>query len=133
MGPMRVDHFDLQFIGVAELSKVQAGISRGIDRHVRKEAEDMYPVALHENSVAVYSSEAQNQVLSEISVGIGENKDIPYENARILSVKVKNRGTEQTDDRIRSMVLETLTSLRKLTNSELEHFLDSGEMLSLVR
>ncbi|MDE1855426.1 MAG: hypothetical protein KGH57_03875 [Candidatus Micrarchaeota archaeon] len=133
MEPIRVDYFDLQFIGVANLSRVQAGISSGIARRIGREAADMYPVSLQRNSVIVYSSKSRKRPLSEISVNLGENKDIPYENAKVVSIKVKNKGTEQTDDSIRSIVLETLTSLRKLTNSELENFLDTGEMVFLVR
>lgn len=102
-------------------------------RYIAREAEDLYALTAGSHSVSIYEMKPPKLAVSAINLDFHEGEDSQPYVSSVVTLELKNLGTEQTNARIHKMVSDVLFSVQKMNNAELEHFLDSGEMLSLKR
>lgn len=127
----RIDSFNLEYMGNTEPRRLLHGIAKGVSKYITTQTDSLSPIVSDLDQIYIYESKPPRPVVAEISVG--EKLHETEENIRVISVEVKNIGTEKTTDRVRNLVLEALTSVRGMSKEELEKFVDSGEMTRLFR
>ena len=130
----RTDIFKLAYSGDIDTDILLNSMSKCLTRYLNKEISNLIakPTDRHSFSISEYGP--ANEAIAFVALSSSKPKTKNAQNAsQTIAVEIAAKGSKKVNQEIYGVINEILSSMIKMSSSELEHLVKKEEMISLFR